>query len=278
MAGGEKKGRGFVLTWVDDFLTKTRVWIDENLQLARGVGMGSLGLAWFLVLRRTKPFYRFRTVGSIPPSYYKRKEVLKGVVTDTPHDYRAHISFFHRPLWDRFSSPQYHMVMSEDDRRAKAKDGSSIKVRIFGVDVAHPEGTEWLGAALRLRPVDISLLYLTGSTTELVNGGCDETVCATVKGRLTQNWRKSDIGTEILSRGLGSVRLDEPGTYASDNLRDIRKLTTLLDKYSNVEQKAKRQKVGMWATGEGGSGPAPRGGLFGGISRVWNFLRRKRGD
>jgi hypothetical protein len=247
-------------------LETVHTFVNKNLPIIRSSISICIAAYWYVLFRRTRPFFRFRDIATIPKDDFKRRHQLKGILTSASG---SRMTFFHRTIVDRIMSPDYQVVLEQDSSKAEKALHQSIDIRLFGVNVMHPVGIAWTTAALRHKAVSISLLYLDEASCPSSEDSSRPSICTIVKGRLDGGWFKSDIGSEILSRGLGTVRTEEPGAFASTDLKDIRALTKRLDLYSKLEADAKRRRKGIWEEHE--NGPRPLNTSW--LSQAWRWFR-----
>ena len=251
-------------------LESGRAFVEENLVVVRSAIITSLAAYWIVLFRRTRPFFRFRCISSIPCEDFKQKNLLKGIVTHTDG---SRLKFFHRTVIDRITSPDYQIILQKNKLKADKAREQSLDIRLFGIETTHPVGLKWISAALKHKQISISLLYIDDVPHDTLASSVSDmsSICALATCRLDGYWFKRDIGMEILRRGLGTVRTEEPGKCASNNLKDIRELTKTLDSYALAEADARRHKRGIWEHYDEGPRIFPRVSF---VASIWNWFRR----
>ena len=80
-------------------------------------------------LKKTRGFYRFSNIRNIPDEDFRHRIKLNGIITDVDNK-TGIVKFFHRPIFLRIFNPEYHKIMTEEER-VKLKN-KSLKIKLYG--------------------------------------------------------------------------------------------------------------------------------------------------
>ncbi len=258
-------------------LNRISSFIDEHLREVRSGTALFLCAYTIFTLRKTRGFYRFINVHNIPNEDFSRRIKLNGIITDV-NSKTGVLKFYHRPIFLRIFNPEYHKIMTEEER-IKIVD-ESLNVKMYGINAANSLGPLWLSSAIKRQAVELTLYSKSenddtstenndktirvvnknnDSVSEIIEIENDETtikienaekdiVYGKIRCRIDGSWFKKDIGEVILKKGLASNMVDVKANglpVVSHDVRD-REIVTLEKKYLENERYAQKNNLGIW--------------------------------
>ncbi|CCJ28548.1 unnamed protein product [Pneumocystis jirovecii] len=206
-------------------------WISTSIIVATVTLTGAI-----LIIRSFYSRYllRYPTAESLPASMLNGKRVLSGFVTSVGD--ADNFRFYHTP--GGFCAGWYWLRRVPTVKK-ELKD-QTIHIRLAGVDApelshfgkkAQPFGKEamdWLTTYILHKRVRVRLFS---------RDRYERIVAATEIRRWPFIWIRKDVGLEMLKRGLAEVYTSQGAEYGGKK-REM--------KYHHEEEKAKKNKVGMW--------------------------------
>ena len=129
-------------------------FVDENLQVIRG-GTSFLIFSYIVfTLKKTRGFYRFSNIRNIPDEDFRHRIKLNGIITDVDNK-TGIVKFFHRPIFLRIFNPEYHKIMTEEER-VKLKN-KSLKIKLYGINTENSLAPPWLSSTIKRQAVELTL-------------------------------------------------------------------------------------------------------------------------
>ncbi|KAG5520260.1 hypothetical protein PMAC_001339 [Pneumocystis sp. 'macacae'] len=204
-------------------------WISTSIVVATITLTGAI-----LIIRSFYSRYllRYPTAESISVSMLNGKRVLSGIVTSGDAD---NFRFYHTPGG---ICAGWHWLRHVPTTKKELKD-QTIHIRLAGIDApelshfgkkAQPFGKEamnWLTAYILHKRVRVKLFS---------RDRYERIVAATEVRHWPFIWIRKDVGLEMLKKGL-EVYTSQGAEYGGKKMEM---------RYHHEEEKAKRNKVGMW--------------------------------
>ena len=258
-------------------LNKVSRFIDEHLREVRSGTTLFVFVYTIFTLRKTRGFYRFVNIHNIPNEDFGNRIKLNGIITDVNTNTGV-LKFYHRPIFLRIFNPEYHKIMTEEER-IKIID-ESLNVKMYGINAENALGPMWLSSVIKRQAVELTLYSKSdndgsnienndkilkvvnknkdslGEKIEIENDETTKTIENVEKGivygkvrcRMDGSWFKKDIGEIALKKGLASNMIDVKANglpIVSHDIRD-REMITLEKKYLENERYAQKNNLGIW--------------------------------
>ena len=224
-------------------------FVNSNLREVRLGASICVATYVILTLRNTRGFYRFEKLCNIPVNDFRNRVKLNGIVMDV-NKTNGILKFYHRPIFLRIFYPEYHKIMTEEQRKKLLS--KCLDVKLFGVNTENHLCPAWLSSVLKRQTAELTLY---GSSTQEVMdqseaslGNSESLIYGKIRCRTNGSWFKKDIAEISLEKGLTSIMLDIRDSGDPVVSRDVRdnEIVKLEEKYLKCERYAQRNKCGIW--------------------------------